>query len=158
MLPSLDQLKSKFLDNVDLVDNSFLFVYELFHIKKLVSETKQKLIRNIYGSLLMMRVIFTFILIIDNVIKQKYRNKDPHKQDFINLLEHLSKESKLSMDISKLKVINKRANNDLEEVVMDLLNSKQVFKTKLKKLEEDIAVVYAFRNSAAHRIRNRPLR
>lgn len=34
---SLDQLKSKFLDNVDLIDNSFLFVYELFHIKKLIS-------------------------------------------------------------------------------------------------------------------------
>jgi hypothetical protein len=83
---SLNQFKSKFLDNVDLVDNSFLFVYELFHIKKLVSETKQELTRNIYGSLLMMRVIFTFILIIDNVIKQKYRNKDPRKQDFINLL------------------------------------------------------------------------
>ena len=153
---SLDQLRSKFLDNVDLVDNSFLFVYELFHIKKLISETKQKLTRNIYGSLLMMRVIFTFVLTIDNVIKQKYGNTDPHKQDFVNLLEYLSKESNLSLDISKLRVINERANVDLKEVVMDLLNSKQVFKTKLKQLEEDIAIVYAFRNSAAHRIRDRP--
>lgn len=30
---SLDQLKSKFLDNVDLVDNSFLFVYELLILR-----------------------------------------------------------------------------------------------------------------------------
>jgi len=60
------------------------------------------------------------------------------------------------MDISKLKVINERANIDLEEVVMNLLNSKQILKTKLKQLEEDIAIVYAFRTSEAHRIRNRP--
>jgi hypothetical protein len=153
---SLEQLKSKFLDNADLVDNTFLFVYELFHIRKLLSETKQELTRNIYGSLLTMRVIFTFILIIDNVIKQKYYDKDPHKQDFINLLEYLSKESNLTMDISKLRVINERANTDLTEVVLNLLNSKQVFKAKLKRLEEDIAIVYAFRNSAAHRIKDRP--
>jgi hypothetical protein len=67
---SLDELKSKFIDNIDLLDNAFLFIYELFHIRKLLSESKQELTRNIYGSLLMMRVIFTFILIIDNIIKQ----------------------------------------------------------------------------------------
>jgi hypothetical protein len=55
-----------------------------------------------------------------------------------------------------LRVINERANIDLKEVVLNLLNSKQVFKTKLKQPEEDIAIVYAFRNSAAHRIRDRP--
>jgi hypothetical protein len=148
--------KSKFIDNIDLVDNAFLFVYELFHIVKLLSETKQELTRNIYGSLMMMRVIFTFFLIIDNVIKQKYSNKDIHKQDFINLLEYLSKESKLAMDTSKLRVINKNANSDLKGVVLNLLSSKQIFKAKLKQIEEDIAIVYAFRNSAAHRIRDKP--
>jgi hypothetical protein len=60
------------------------------------------------------------------------------------------------MDTSKLRVINERANSDLKAVMLNLLSSKQIFEAKLKQIEEDIAIVYAFRNSAAHRIRDRP--
>jgi len=154
---SLDQLKSVFMDNMELVDQAFLFVYELAYVKKLLSETNQGLTQNAYGSILMMNVILTFILIIDNVIKQKYTNKDPYRQDFINLLDHLSTRSSLIMDMNKLKAINKKANKDLEAIILDLLKSKSVFKnTKLKQIENDIGIVYTLRNSAAHRIRDRP--
>lgn len=153
---SLDQLKSVFMDNMELVDQVFLFVYELLHIKKLLSETNQGLTQNAYGSILLMNAILTFILIIDNVIKQKYTNKDP-RQDFINLLDHLSTRSSLIMDTNKLKAINKKANTDFEAIILDLLKSKSVFKnTKLKQIENDIGIVYTLRNSAAHRIRDRP--
>jgi hypothetical protein len=154
---SLNQLKSKFLDNKDLLDETFLFVYHLFHVKKLLSESKQELTQNIYGSILMMQVTFTFILVIDNVIRKKYKNRDTRKQDLIHLMEYLSEESNLNMDLNKLKEINNRANNDLQSVIMDLLNSKPIFKTsKLKEIENDIGIVYALRNSAAHKIRDRP--
>ena len=154
---SLDQLKSVFMDNTELVDQVFLFVYELLHIKKLLSETDQRLTQNAYGSIVMMDVILTFILVIDNVIKQKYTDKDPHKQDFINLLDFLLTQLSLTMDMNKLKAINKKANTDLEAIILDLLKSKSVFKnTKLTQIENDIGIVYALRNSAAHRIRDRP--
>ena len=52
------------------------------------------------------------------------------------------------MDTSKLRLINERANSDLNGVVLNLLISKQIFKAKLKQIEEDIAIVYAFRNSS----------
>ena len=90
---SLDQLKSEFLDNMDLMDETFLFVYHLFHIKKLLSESKQGLTQNTYGSILMMQVILIFILVIDNTIKKKYKNKDPHRQDLVHRIEYLSKPS-----------------------------------------------------------------
>jgi hypothetical protein len=153
---SLDQLKSKFLDNIDVADQAFLFVYELFHIKKLLSESKQGLTQNVYGSILMMHVIFIFILIIDNIIKQKYENKDVHKQDFINLLDYLSEKSNLTMDITKLRAISEKGNTYLEAIFSDLLNSRPIFRNKLTPLENDIGIVYVFRNPAAHRIRDRP--
>jgi hypothetical protein len=59
-------------------------------------------------------------------------------------------------DISKLKEIGNRANNDLKTTLLDLLNSKPVFKNKLSQIENDIGIVYALRNPAVHRIRDRP--
>ena len=109
-----DQLKSGFLDNKDLIDETFLFVYQLFHVKKLLSESKQGLTQNTYGSILMMQVTLTFILVIDNVIKKKYKNEDPHKQDLVHLIEYLSKASNLTMDLNKLREINNKANNDFQ--------------------------------------------
>lgn len=105
----------------------------------------------------MMQIIFTFILVIDNVIKKKYKSKDPHKQALVHLLEYLSNESNLTMDIGKLKEIANRANKDLQSVLIDLLNSKPIFKnSKLKEIENDIGIVYALRNPAAHKICDRP--
>lgn len=105
----------------------------------------------------MMQIIFTFILVIDNVITKKYKSKDPYKQDLVHLLEYLSKESNLTMDIGKLREIGYRACKDLQSVLIDLLNSKPIFKnSKLKEIENDIGIVYALRNPAAHKIRDRP--
>lgn len=154
---SLAQLKSEFLDNKDLIDKTFLLVYHLFHIKKLISESNQGLTQNTYGSILMMQIIFTFILVIDNVITKKYKSKDPHKQDLVHILEYLSKESNLTVDMGKLREIGYRACKDLQSVLIDLLNSKPIFKnSKLKEIENDIGIVYALRNPAAHKIRDRP--
>ncbi len=92
----------------------------------------------------MMQVTFTFILVIGNVIRKKYKNKDTRKQDLIHLMEYLSEESNLTMDLNKLKEINNRANNDLQSVIMDLLNSKPIFKTsKLKEIENDIGLIHS---------------
>jgi hypothetical protein len=104
-----------------------------------------------------MQIIFTFILVIDNVIKLKYENKDPHKQDLVHLIEYLSKKSNLLIDISKLREIGNRTSDDLQPVLFDLLNSKQIFKnSKLEEIENDIGIVYALRNPATHRIHDRP--
>jgi hypothetical protein len=155
---TLDQLKSKFLDNIDIQDPAFLFVYEIFHIKKLLSESEQGLTQNVYGTILLMQNISTFILLIDNIIKHKYNINDIHKQDPIHLMEYLlMKLENHTMDLTKLKEINKRGNTDLEAILLDLLNSRPIFKnSKLMEIENDISIAYVLRNPAAHRIRDRP--
>jgi hypothetical protein len=155
---TLQQLKTKFMDNTDVIEYAFLFVYELFHIKKIFSETKQGLTQNVYGSMIIMQVIFTFALLIDNIITQKYDISDRHKQEFIYKLAYLSQKSGLSLDLNKLRKINDMVNSDFKSVLLDLLDSKSmVFKKgRLTQIEEDLAILYALRNSGAHKIDDRP--
>ena len=148
--------RSVFLQNSDVIEQVFLFVYQSFHSKKLLSETRQEMTQSAYGSMVMTQSIFTFALIIDNTVKHKYSDSNPHKQDFINLLTFLSQKSGLSLDMSRLREINKKFRADFKQTLNDLLNSQQIFRTKFKPIEEDISIVYGFRNSAAHKIRDRP--
>jgi hypothetical protein len=151
-----DKFNSVFLKNLELTDQAFLFVFELFHTKKLLSENGQGLTQNVYGSMVMVQSIFTFSLIIDNIIKHKYTNREPHEQGFLNLLGFLSKNAKLNLDESKLRKLGNKFTNDFECTLDQLIKSRSVFKTKLQPIEEDIAICYGFRNSSAHKIKNRP--
>jgi hypothetical protein len=152
-----DTFKSIFLENLQMIEQVFLFIFELFHVKKLLSENRQGLTQNVYGSMLMTQSIFTLGLLIDNIIKQKYNNLDPHKQQFIDLLVFLSQKAGLKMDKAKLQECNNKHKNDFQSTLDDLINSRPIFKNnKLQPIEEDIAIIYGFRNSAAHKIRDRP--
>lgn len=156
---TMAEFKVKFLQNPDLIELVFLFVFELFHVKKLLSENLQGLTQNIYGSMLMVQSIFTFSLLIDNIIKNKYNIQDPNKQQqqFMDLLIFLSGKANLKLDKSKMQeIINKMSTRDFHQTLDYLLNSQPVFKPKLQAIEEDISIIYGFRNSAVHKIRDRP--
>jgi hypothetical protein len=153
---SMAEFKVKFLQNPGLIELVFLFVFELFHIKKLLSENRQGLTQNVYGSMLMVQSIFTFSLLIDNIIKNKYYIQEPYKQQFMDLLIFLSAKSNLKLDRSKMQQINKKFTDDFHLTLDYLLHSHPGFKPKLQVIEEDIAISYGFRNTAAHKIRDRP--
>ena len=87
---TMSEFKTKFLQNPNLIEQMFMFVFELFHVKKLLSENGQGLTQNVYGSMLMVQSIFTFTLLVDNIIKYKYNNQNPYKQQFLDLLVFLS--------------------------------------------------------------------
>lgn len=155
---TMAEFKVKFLQNPGLIELVFLFVFELFHVKKLLSENLQGLTQNIYGSMLIVQSIFTFSLLIDNIIKNKYIIQDPNKQQqqFMDLLIFLSGKANLKLDKSKMQKINKMSTRDFDQTLDYLLNSHPVFKTKLQAIEEDISISYSFRNSAAHKIKDHP--
>jgi hypothetical protein len=154
---TMAEFKVKFLQNSGLVEQVFLFVSELFHLKKLLSENRQGLTQNVSGSMLLVQSIFTFSLLIDNIIKHKYSNyQDPYKQHFIDLLIFLSGKANLKLDKYKLLEINKMFTRDFHKTLDDLINSRPIFKAKVQTIEEDIAISYGFRNSAAHEIRDCP--
>ena len=105
----------------------------------------------------MVQSIFTFTLLIDNIIKHKYNNQDPHKQQYMDRLIFLSEKANLKIDKSKLLDINNSFRNNFQDTLDNLINSRSVFKThKLKTIEEDMSISYGFRNSAAHKIGDRP--
>src|SRR5215204_1037308 len=153
---TMSELREKFLQNSHLVEQVILFVFELFYLKKLLSENKQGLTHNVYRSMLLVQSIFTFSLLIDNIIKNKYNNPDPHKQQFIDLLIYLSEKANLKLDKSKLLKIKEMFADDPSQTVEDLVNSCSILRTKIQPLEEDMALSYCFRNAAAHKIGNRP--
>lgn len=145
------------MQNPNLIEQVFMFVFELFHVKKLLSENKQGLTQNVYGSMLMVQSIFTFTLLVNNIIKYKYNNQDPHKQQFLDLLVFLSGKENLKLDKSKFVEVNEMFTNNFHRTLDNLINSRQVSKTaKLQTIEKDIAISYGFRNSAAHKIKDRP--
>ena len=153
---TMSELRERFLRNSHLVEQVILFVFELFYLKKLLSENKQGLTHNVYRSMLLVQSIFTFSLLIDNIIKNKYNNPDPHKQQFIDLLIYLSEKANLKLDKSKLLKIKEMFADDPSQTVEDLVNSCSILRTKIQPLEEDMALSYCFRNAAAHKIGNRP--
>jgi hypothetical protein len=153
---TMSELRGKFLQNSDLVEQVILFVYELFHLKKLLSENKKGLTHNVYGSMLMVQSIFTFSLLIDNIIKNKYNDPDPHKQQFIDLLIYLSERANLNLDKSKLLKVKEMFTDNPSQTVEDLVNSRPIFRTKIQPLEGNMVLSYCFRNAAAHKIGDRP--
>jgi hypothetical protein len=109
--------------------------------------------------MLMVQSIFTFSLLIDNIIKNKYNIQDPYKQrqqQFMDLLIFLSGKANLKLDKSKMREINKKFTHNFHRTLDYLLNSHPLFKPKLQVIEEDIAISYGFRNMAAHKIRDPP--
>jgi hypothetical protein len=152
---TMTDFRTRILQNPNQVQQVFLFVYELFHLKKMLAENKQGLTQNTYGSMLMVQSIFTFTLIIDNLIKEKYNSQDSHKQQFMHLLVFLSQKAKLNMDESKLRVINGMFTSNFQRTFEKLMNSQPLFRSRFSAIEEDMAISYGFRNSAAHKIKNR---
>jgi hypothetical protein len=60
---TLADLKSRLLQNSQLEEQAFLFVFELFQVKKLLAENNMGFTRNVYGSLLLAETIFNICLI-----------------------------------------------------------------------------------------------
>ena len=92
---TMDEFRVKILQNPDLIEQVFLFVFELFHLKKVLAENRSGLTQNTYGSMLMVQSIFTFTLLIDNIVKHKHNINDPRKQQLMDLLVFLSKKANL---------------------------------------------------------------
>ena len=97
-----------------------------------------------------------YLLLVDNIIKYKYNNQNPYKQQFLDLLVFLSGRVNLKLDKSKLKEVNEMFTNNFHSTLDNLINSRPIFKTAKLQTIEDIAISYGFRNSAAHKIKDRP--
>ncbi len=152
---TLQDFKSKFLEEPSIQEAVFYFIFDLFRLKKLLAEVDQRLKQNVFSSLLQENKIFTLCLIIDNVIK----NKNPSEWRFSEQLKFLSRTCSLSLDDSKIRKLNEAFTNDFSGALKSLLLSQYKFQdgSALQSIEEDLAITYGFRNFGAHKIEDQPV-
>lgn len=151
----LPDFKSKFLEESALQEVVFYFIFELFRLKKLLTEIDQRLTQNVFSSLLQANTIFTFCLIIDNVLKQK----NPSQWRFSDHLKFLSSKSSLNLNDSKIGELSSAFKNDFSNTLQNLLSSQYQFQdgTAAQPIEEDLAITYGFRNFGAHKLEDQPV-
>jgi len=152
---SLSDFKKRFLEETNLQDIVFYFVYELFNLKSLIKEIDQRFMKNTFSSLLQANIVFNLCLVIDNTIK----NKNSGKWKFSEHLKFLSDMSLLSLTEQKISDLNRSFINNFSGALTDLLSSQYYFQdgSSINPIEEDLAISYGFRNFGAHRIEVQPI-
>ena len=159
---TLSDFKTKFLEESALQEVVFYFIFELFRLKKLITEIDQKLTQNVFSSLLQANTILNFCIIVENVIKKqkKYQNKKLNALTIKPLLEFLSSNSSLNLHKNdNLKYLNDDFGKDFSKTVQELIKSQYQFQdgTTPQPIEEDLAITYGFRNFGAHKVEDQPV-
>jgi hypothetical protein len=151
---TLSDLRVRFLRNSLLEEQAFLFVFEIFHLKKLLAESNLGLAHNDFVSLLHAETIFELCIILDNVI----RKKNPAKGQYIDHLAFLSSMMSLNLTKDRLGKINGCFKNDFPKKLTDLLRSQYTSPdgANIQGIEEDLVITYGLRNFGAHEIQNQP--
>lgn len=153
---SLNDLKSKFLEETNLQETIFSFVFSLFNLKK-IFDIDKRLTQNVFSSLQDTNIIFNLCSIIENVIA--YKNPNNGKLTLYHQLNYLSSQASLSLDGNKLSNINRDRDTDFSRTLSDLLQSQYQFNDGYSPspIEIDLAVTYFFRNFGAHKIEHQPI-
>lgn len=152
---TLADLKTRLLHNSHSEELAFLFVYELFQVKKLLAENNMGFTYNDYGSLLLAETMFNCCLILDNLLKEK----NPGQWRYSDHLAFISHKMSLNLDQTNIRQINTSFKTDFAKTLGDILRSQYTFRSGmiLKPIEEDFAVTYGFRNFGAHKIEKQPV-
>lgn len=148
---SLTDFKSKFLEQANILDVVFYFVYSLFRAKHMLLDVKREWRQNALSSLLETSMIFDLCLIVEETIKEKDNTRYPPNQSifFSNRIDFLSQKAGINLDSAKLRSIRKDLDSDFVGTLVKLQNSKYALANGI---EEDLVIAYAFRNFAAHSI------
>jgi len=147
-----DDFVARFLQNTDLEEIRFYFVYVLCRTKRFFDTIVPSLTENIIGSLMETGIIFDLCLTVENTIKIKNNIKYSRRLTFIKHLGFLATQSKLSLSENELGEINSEFNNDFENALNSLLTGQILpsLNRRLNPIEEDLVISYGFRNLGAH--------
>jgi hypothetical protein len=152
---TLADLKSRLLQKSLSEEQAFLFVFELFQVKKLLAVNNMKLTYNDYGSLLLTETMFNICIILDNLIKEK----NPAQWKYSEHLSFISQKMSLNLGQANIVQINVSFKTNFSRTLENLLSSQYTLASglKLNPIEEDLAITYGVRNFGAHKIENQPV-
>ncbi|MHA1381077.1 MAG: hypothetical protein ACTSRG_22140 [Candidatus Helarchaeota archaeon] len=163
---NIDDLRDKFLKEIEFRDEVLLFVFQIFRLKRILDINPNTLRLNPFSSLIEVNILFTFCLIIENILgkildslilipitfflKKPNRRYIKHFEKLINRTKILLRETNSLMPKDEIGVIN----NDFPIKLNELLTSIFRFSNGYTptRLEEDILIFYGLRNFSAHRI------
>lgn len=156
-------LRTKVLENDDLGDVPFFFVYNSFRLKKFLDAEKE-IRQNDFASLLQSQTIFGFCIVAEELLRNlwikqesKGKNEKPGWPVYLNVFasqKHLPNLTQKTAAQTNIKF-----KNDFCATLSALLDSTYVYENgrKPSPIEEDLLILYGFRNSGAHDLNSKEL-
>jgi len=155
----LPTFKSRFLEDQEIEDIVFYFVFELFLLHRWFMEFETSLTRNVLGAELQANTLFSLCLILENFLR--YESKNPAPKGFGYLLaKFLCTQKKLvNLDSGRVKQLRNDFKVNFKHTAERLLDSSYRFQdgSAPSSIEEDWAIAYGFRNYGAHRLEDQPV-
>jgi hypothetical protein len=146
----LPNFKSRFLEQTNILEIVFYFVYTLFKARHMLLDVRREWRQNAFSSLLETSMIFDLCLIIEEAIKEKDNTRYPANRPiyFSNRVSFLSQTAGLTIH-RNLSRISADCASDFVGTLSMLLDSTY---NLANGIEEDLSIALAFRNFAAHSI------
>lgn len=147
---SLDDFKVKFLQNNDLREEVFRFIYYLTKIKELIHESEY-LGTNEFSSLEMVKIFFDMCLITEKTIENKHPEKGERRLDFIHQILFLCENEILTHEQYERDTIYADIKRDFESTIQAILTNKYD-KISVPQIDQDFFIAHQMRNFGAHKI------
>jgi hypothetical protein len=152
---TLEQLRTKLLECLDLNEEVFLFVFVLFETHKMIFGTDERLKKNIFSSLIHAKILSDLCLIFDKVAEHKNPDKASRKLYISDEIKLLSTRATSLIDDTAVGTINSSFQQDFSRTLMEILGS--TYPLSLSDTEKDLAIAYGIRNFCAHKIEHQPV-
>lgn len=154
---TIDQFKTRFLECTDLSEEIFLFVFLLFKLRKLISETTDELKQNVFSSLIHARVLFSLCLVIEKAIE--HRNPRARRIGarllFSDELIYLAQGTPVTIDRGILGQLRTDFSGNFRRTINSLVKGRHSL--SLSRIERDLSIAYGIRNFGAHELEDQPI-
>lgn len=150
----VNDFRNRLLLNISDKSVVFLFSYALARLLRL-SETPNIIRSSNFAGQLQLNLFFDIALVIDAAIKER----NPIQWKFIDHLAFLSNNGGFSLDLSKLRDINAKLQNDFNQTITDALDGNLILSDgyHLNRSEDCLAIAYGIRNHGAHSVSSTPV-
>lgn len=151
---TLNELKTKLLENPNLREEVFRFVYFLSIIRRFLV-TPQFFRLNEFSSLQIAKHLFDICLISEKIIEEKHPQKGVQELYFSNQLSYLRRRQKITQTADNRRTIRQDFGANFDQTLTQLLNN--THPTNLPSIDNDYMIAYYLRNFGAHNIINRTI-
>lgn len=151
--------RSSFLEEVELKETAFSFVYDLFKFEWILKRTGRIKMSHAFGSIYQASLLFSLCRDIENLLSYKYQGSANRPTFYNYVCEELSPQGGMRLNKDNVGKINHDQQSNFESTVKKLLTGAYQFDdgTSPVPMEADVGIAYCFRNFGAHSIGDYPV-